>query len=92
VTEAAGLSSGSSSSSVATGSRGRPLSQREQEIVRLLLCGDRVPSIARQPRTGADNEPHAGETAERGTTVGGIDGEDAGASNQATRRHHHQHV
>jgi DNA-binding CsgD family transcriptional regulator len=48
VTEAAASSSGSDSSPVATSSRARPLSRREQEVARLLLRGDRVPSIAQQ--------------------------------------------
>jgi DNA-binding CsgD family transcriptional regulator len=47
VTEAA-ASSGAASSPVGRGIRGRPLSRREQEVVRLLLRGDRVPSIAQQ--------------------------------------------
>jgi DNA-binding CsgD family transcriptional regulator len=46
VTEAAASSSDSHSSPAATGSRGQLLSRREQDVVRLLLRGDRVPAIA----------------------------------------------
>lgn len=48
MTGAESSSSERESSPIATGSRGRPLSRREQDVVRLLLRGDRVPSIAQQ--------------------------------------------
>jgi DNA-binding CsgD family transcriptional regulator len=45
-TEAASPSKNYESSPVAAASQGVPLSRREQEVVRLLLRGDRVPAIA----------------------------------------------
>ena len=48
MTEATVSASGADLSPVGRSSQGRPLSRREQEVVRLLLRGDRVPSIARQ--------------------------------------------